>query len=51
MGHLLLWCIQVDPLFENLWEDEVFKAIIHRQEKKYADIKVEIDRLEASGEL
>ena len=51
VGHLLLWFIQVDPLFENLWKDEEFKAIIQRQEKKYAEIRAEIDRLEASGEL
>jgi TolB-like protein/Tfp pilus assembly protein PilF len=51
VGHLLLWYIQVDRLFENLWEDEEFKAIIQRQEKKYAEIRAEIDRLEAAGEL
>ncbi len=51
VGHLLLWYIQVDSLYESLWEDEEFKAIIQRQEKKYADIRAEINRLEAEGEL
>jgi len=39
--------IQVDPLFENLWDDKEFMAIIRRQEKKYADIRAEVARLEA----
>jgi TolB-like protein len=51
VGHLLLWYIQVDSMFESLWEEEEFKAIIQRQEKKYADIRAEIDRLEEAGEL
>lgn len=41
--------IQIDPIFESFWEDDEFKAIIQRQEKKYADIRAEIDRLEEEG--
>jgi TolB-like protein/Tfp pilus assembly protein PilF len=51
VGHLLFWYIQIDSMFESLWEDEEFKAIIQRQEKKFADIKAEVDRLEEEGEL
>jgi hypothetical protein len=40
--------IQVDPLFESLWEEPEFKALISRQEKKYADLRAEIARLDAS---
>jgi TolB-like protein/class 3 adenylate cyclase len=46
-----IWKILHDPMFESLWKDEEFKAIIQRQEKKFADIRAEIDRLEAAGEL
>ena len=51
VGHLLLWYIQVDRLYESIWQDDEFKAIIKRQEKKYAEIRAEVGRLEASGEL
>jgi TolB-like protein len=43
--------IQYDPLFKGLRDDDEFKAIIQRQEKIFADIRAEIDRLEAAGEL
>jgi adenylate cyclase len=39
------------PFLKNLWEDEEFKQIIQRQEKKYAEIRAEIDRLEQEGLL
>jgi tetratricopeptide (TPR) repeat protein len=39
--------MQVDPIFENLWDDKELKQIVRRQEKKYADIRAEIARLEA----
>ena len=38
--------IQVDPLFENLWDDKELKLIVRRQEKIYADIKAKLARLE-----
>jgi len=38
--------ILLDQLFESLWEDEEFKAIIQRHEKKFAEIRAEIDLLE-----
>ena len=45
------WQIQVDPMVESLWEDEEFKQIIQRQEKKFAGIRAEIDWLEEEGLL
>ena len=45
----LVWYMQVDPHFESLWDEEEFKQIIQRQEKKFADIRAEIDRLENEG--
>jgi TolB-like protein/AraC-like DNA-binding protein len=46
-----VWQLQVNPAYKILWEDEEFKAIISRQEKKYVEIRAEIDRLEREGEL
>jgi tetratricopeptide (TPR) repeat protein len=43
--------MQVNPMFENLWEDEKFKAIFQREQKKFAEIRNNIDRLEEMGEL
>ena len=43
--------IPINPLFESLREDEEFKAIIKRQEKKYADIRAELDKLREKGLL
>jgi TolB-like protein/Tfp pilus assembly protein PilF len=43
--------IQHDIMFENLWENEEFKAIIQRQEEKFAEIRAEIDQMEEEGEL
>jgi class 3 adenylate cyclase/TolB-like protein/Tfp pilus assembly protein PilF len=34
--------ISIDPLFENLWNDEEFKALTQRQEKKFSEIRAEI---------
>ncbi|MFC2126147.1 adenylate/guanylate cyclase domain-containing protein [Bacteroidota bacterium] len=47
----ILWYSQNDPMLKSLWNDEEFKQIIQRQEKKYADIRAEIDRLEEQGLL
>jgi hypothetical protein len=33
----------------SLWRGEEYKAIIQHQEKKFEEIRVEIDRLEAAG--
>jgi len=38
--------ILIDQLFESLWEDEEFKAITKREERKFAEIRAEIDRLD-----
>jgi len=43
--------IQIFYPFESLWEDEEFKEIIQRQEKKAADLRAEIDRLDKEGLL
>jgi len=43
--------MSVDPYYQSLWEDEEFKAIIQRQEKKFAEIRAEVDRLEEEGLL
>jgi TolB-like protein len=45
------WQIQIDPMFENFWEDGEFKAIIDRQERKFTEIRAEVDQLEAEGLL
>jgi len=36
--------IMIDQLFESLWEDDEFKAITQRQEKRFAGIRVKIDQ-------
>lgn len=38
--------ISIDQLFESLWEDEEFKIIVQRQERKFAETRAKIDRLE-----
>ena len=42
---------QVAPQFKSIWGNEEFKAIMQRQEKKYADIRAEVDQLEKEGKL
>ncbi|MFC2124755.1 adenylate/guanylate cyclase domain-containing protein [Bacteroidota bacterium] len=34
---------KVNPLVKNLWEDEEYQQIIERQEKKYAEIRAQVD--------
>jgi TolB-like protein/Tfp pilus assembly protein PilF len=46
---LYVWYMQVDPIFKNFWEDDEFKAIIQRQEKKYAEIRTQVDSLRQHG--
>jgi TolB-like protein/Tfp pilus assembly protein PilF len=43
--------ILIDQLFESLWEDEEFKTITQRQERKLAEIRAKIDRLEKNGHM
>ena len=38
--------IKFDAFFDGLRDDERFKELIKRQDKKYADIRAELDRLE-----
>jgi tetratricopeptide (TPR) repeat protein len=45
------WKIQVDPVFESLWEDEEFRQIIGRQEMKFAEIRKKINYMEDEGFL
>jgi adenylate cyclase len=40
---------KVNPLVENLWEDEEYQQIIDRQEKKYAEIRAQVDIWEKEG--
>ena len=42
---------QVAPQYRPIWENDEFKAIMKRQQKKYADIRAEIDQLEKEGIL
>jgi class 3 adenylate cyclase/TolB-like protein/Tfp pilus assembly protein PilF len=37
--------ISKDQLFRDLWEDDEFKVIIQRQERKFAETRAKIDRL------
>ena len=46
----LRW-IQNAPIFRNLWDEEEFKILVERYEKKYAAIRKEVDRLEKLGEI
>jgi hypothetical protein len=43
--------IQIDPLFDNIREEEEFKAIINRQLTSTRKISKEVKRMEALGEL
>ena len=46
-----VYYIQVDPLFDNIRDDEEFKFILNRALEEKARIREEIAQLEASGEL
>ena len=50
LGNWIL-TIKIDPLYQNLREEEAFKSLADRQEKKFAEIRAVVDRLEAAGEL
>ena len=49
-GWQFAFC-KVNQIIKNLWEDEEFKQIIQRQEKKYAYIRAEIDKIREEGWL
>ena len=40
---------KVNPLVRNLWKDEEYQQIIARQEKKYAEIRAQVDIWEKEG--
>jgi hypothetical protein len=49
-GDILTY-LQHDPIWENLWDDEEFKNYIQRNDKQFAELRAEIDRLETAGKL
>ncbi len=42
---------KVDPFFENLWDDIEFQQFIRRQENRFAEIRVEINKLNEQGSI
>ena len=46
-----IYFIQMDPLFDNIRDDEEFKTIINKELEENRKIREEIARLEAAGEL
>ena len=42
---------QVAPQYKSIWDNDEFKAIMQRQEKKYAAVRAEVDQLEKDGKL
>jgi tetratricopeptide (TPR) repeat protein/AraC-like DNA-binding protein len=49
-GDILTY-LHHDPIWENLWDDEEFKNYIQRNDKQFAELRAEIDRLETAGKL
>jgi TolB-like protein/class 3 adenylate cyclase/Tfp pilus assembly protein PilF len=45
----MIWWMDYDPRFESLRDEEEFRAIIQRQEKRYTEIRAQIDELEKAG--
>lgn len=43
--------LQVAPQYKSIWDNDEFKAIMQRQDKKFADIRAEVDQLEKEGKL
>jgi len=46
-----VYFIQLDPLFDNIRDDEEFKTIINKELEENRKIREEISRLETAGEL
>jgi tetratricopeptide (TPR) repeat protein len=42
--------LEICPLFENLWDDPDFKAIVHRAQNEIATIRSQVRKMEQSGE-
>jgi tetratricopeptide (TPR) repeat protein len=42
--------LEICPLFENLWDDPDFKAIVHRAQNEIATIRAQVKKMEQSGE-
>jgi hypothetical protein len=42
--------IKICPVFENLWDDPDFKAIVHRAQNEKATIRSQVKKMEQSGE-
>jgi TolB-like protein/Tfp pilus assembly protein PilF len=53
LGLMLGWhdFIEVHPIFENLWDDPEFKAIVKRAQDEKADIRAQVKEMEERGEL
>ena len=45
----MVWWMEYDPRFESIRDEEEFKAIIQRQEDRYAEIRAQVDELEKAG--
>ena len=43
--------ILIDPMFENLWEEEEFQNLVAKAQAEMAEIRDEIRQMEAEGEL
>jgi hypothetical protein len=43
--------IMICPVFENLWDDPDFKAIVHRAQNEKATIRSQVKKMEQSGEI
>ena len=41
----------IDPMFENLWEEEEFQNLVAKAQAEMAEIRDEIRQMEAEGEL
>ena len=44
-----VWWMPFDPRFESMREEAELRDIINRQEKRYAEIRAQIDEMEAAG--
>jgi len=43
--------IEIDPIFESLWDDPKFKALIKRAQDEKAAIRAQIREMEERGEI
>ncbi|MCK5345440.1 MAG: hypothetical protein KAR20_18655, partial [Candidatus Heimdallarchaeota archaeon] len=43
--------LEIDPMYENLWDDPEFKAIVKRAQEKKAAIRAQLREMEERGEI